>query len=123
MASTFTKTRLYDTQSWEYRELDAISYAASFTSDGRRMMTGDLDRFVRLWNVDTGSEISRVSARAFERFHGRLDDETVLLSSRSWLQVISFDHEALLEEGLSRLSRDLTEEECDRYLHGPCEDV
>lgn len=56
---------IFDVQTWETtREFyghGSIQYTADFSSDGRWLLTGSVDNELRLWNMEDGSELKRMS--------------------------------------------------------------
>lgn len=76
---------ILDLQTWETtREFyghGSIQYTANFSADGRWLLTGSVDDELRLWNMEDGSEIRRMSGLNSAQLVGLIrspDDRTVL---------------------------------------------
>ena len=95
-------------------------HAVAWSPDGRRLATGSSDKTVKIWDVATGQEVlsfmghkKRVESIAWSPDGKRLasagDDSVV--------QVYAIDLDLLMSLARSRVTRNLTLEECRSYLH------
>ena len=115
---------VYDTRNW--RPLWQIDDAhdggvlhLDFSPDGRRIVTTGSDGFVRLWNAGDGTLLQEISmGDDWAKAVAFTDDHHVLVGTLSGLVAgLTFDVDELVEIGRSRLTRTLTEQECQTYLH------
>jgi WD40 repeat protein len=94
--------------------------AAALSADGKQLATGGLDQSIRVWDMETGEMLWSLSGQASaasdlafspdgKYLYVALNDGTI----RSYL----LDVDELIALAQSRVSRDLTDEECRQYLH------
>ena len=100
---------------------DAPTTDIAYSPDGSQIATGSEDGTVRLWDATTGITLLRlpevaggVSQVAFSPNGRRLAAGTFTGLVRVW----ALDTEELLELAADNVQRDLTESECQEYLHG-----
>ena len=95
------------------------SFDVDFTQDGTKLPTADADRVVRLWELNSGAEIQAIPGAAdFARFVD--DDRRYLTAAQGHISVMTLDIDELFEIGASRLSREMNDAECEKYLGAPC---
>jgi WD40 repeat protein len=94
--------------------------SVSFSPDGTRLVTGSGDRTAKVWDTASGQELftlpghtDLVSGVAFS-----LDGTRLATSSYDGtVRVYVLRIEDLMALARSRVTRSLTTEECDKYLH------
>ena len=97
-------------------------HGVSFNSEGDRLASASRDGTVRLWDMTTGNELLSMFVTA----DGATDVEFSPDGSRLYVagsdgatRVFLLNLDELIELGESRLTRTMTVEECQRYLHQP----
>lgn len=95
-------------------------YSVAFTPDGSRLATASGDGTVKLWDSNTGEELLTLLGHAGRVF------SLAISPDGSWLatagqdgisRVYLLNLEELVKLARSRLTRQLTTEECHKYLH------
>ena len=90
-----------------------------FSPDGTQIATGGADGKVYVWDTFTGQQVLEV-----EGYNASLaftpDGKRLVISgdNRTSIKVIALTVEELVQIAQSRLTRSLTVEECQKYLHG-----
>src|SRR5271166_3023998 len=114
---------------WELgsgRELRTLNGHTSYvlgvavTPNGKRLASASEDQTVRIWDMESGRElITLVAHRDAVRSVAWSPDGKVLLSAGNdgIIQVYAMDIDLLMELARSRVTRNLTLEECQKYLH------
>jgi WD40 repeat protein len=94
--------------------------AVAVAPDGRRAASASTDNTVRIWDVASGRELITMAAHS-DPVHAVAwsQDGKYLLSAGTDLiiQVYAMDIDLLLNLARSRVTRNLTREECNKYLH------
>ncbi len=89
----------------------------AFSPDGKHLASLSLDRTIKLWDLTTGDEVATVSDGAFT-FAFSLDGSRILTASPDRiLRTYVTDLDDLVALARSRVTRSLTTEECQKYLH------
>jgi WD40 repeat protein len=90
---------------------------ARFSPDGSRITTASKDGTNRVWDSATGKELLSVEA-VFSPNDGAFtpDGKRLVIGGRG-IQVIALTIDELVQIARSRLTRSLTTEECQKYLH------
>lgn len=102
-------------------------YGIAFSADGERLATAGIDSTIKIWDVTALDSTLPLTLRG----HGAAvydvdwspDGKRLLSTSRDRTpRVWAFDPEQLAQIATDRLTRQLTDEECQQYLHVPaCE--
>ena len=114
---------VYDTRNWsplwQSDAHDGGVLHLDFSPDGQFIVTTGSDGFVRLWNAADGTRLQEISlGDDWAKAVAFTDDHHVVIGTFSGLVAgLTFDVNELLEIGRSRLTRTLTEQECQTYLH------
>lgn len=92
----------------------------SFNADGSRLMTAGSDGLVKVWDVSSGAELTRIPmAKVVDGLW--LDDQHILVGTHDGVwTTLTLDVDELIDLARSRLSRGLTSEECTVYRIEPC---
>jgi len=126
VASPIDNTRVFATEGWtELHELRP-SWDLDITPDGQRLATFDADGIVRLWDLRTGElqqavPVVNVGIGALEgslRFAP--NGQHVLVSDAGSVMIHTTDVDELIEIARTRLTRELSDEECQRFLPDRC---
>jgi WD40 repeat protein len=92
----------------------------AFSPDGKYLMSASKDNTVKLWDLSTGEEMQTLYGQTGALNWGIFSpDGTSIITTAVDGTVRSFvvSTERLVELARSRLSRSLTTEECQKYLH------
>ena len=95
----------------------------AFNPEGSILATAGSDGTARLWDLDTGDQITTLvdQSVAFAGIDMSPDGRYVLTAGEDgMLRIFLASVEDLMKLARSRLSRGLTNTECQRYLHQPC---
>ena len=97
-----------------------LVFRLAFSPDGSRLASAAFDGFAKVWDVQTGQELytlygntSNVFGVAFSPDGRRL----VTSGGDGTLRIFTMDMNELVALARSRLTRTLTEAECQKYLH------
>jgi WD40 repeat protein/serine/threonine protein kinase len=95
-----------------------IVFHLAFNEGDTRLASASLDGFAKVWDVQTGQEIATLYSATSNvwgvAWHG---DHLTTSDGDGMLRTYTLDLEELIDLAHSRLSRSLTEEECQKYLH------
>jgi len=86
-----------------------------FSDDGRRLLTGGYDHTVRVWDLDTMTQIGRVLP-ATNNFNAMTPDgERVVVATDDGLQLWDFDIDHWFEHACELAGRNLTDAEWEAF--------
>ena len=114
---------VFDTRNWralwEADAHDGGVFHLDFSPDGGSIVTTGSDGFVRLWNAGDGRLLQEISlGEDWAKAVAFADDRHILIGTSSGLVAsLTLDVDELVEIGRSRVTRTLTEQECQTYLH------
>ena len=94
-------------------------WAAQFSPDGSQIATMSLDKTAKLWNAETGEEILNLINYNDGRdlaFHPD-GNHLAVASGDGTVRIYILPLEDLMTLAQLRLTRSLTDEECQKYLH------
>ena len=109
---------VFDTASWGTRwrshAHDGGVFHLDVSPSGRSIVTTGPDGFVRLWSAEDGSLLHAISlGDDYGKAVAFTDDRHVVVGTQEGLVTgLTFDVDELLEIGMSRVTRTLTEQEC-----------
>lgn len=92
----------------------------AFSQDGQRLATASFDKYAKLWDAATGEEMATFYGNTGNVFGAALSPDGQRLATVGGdgaLRLYTLDLAELVELAQARVSRSLTEEECQRYLH------
>ena len=101
----------------------AFTNVMQFTSDGRFLLTSGLDNTLRIWDVASRRQIGPDIALDFIGEALSPDGKQVAIHTKTGIQPISLDRNALREAACRSAARELTEDEWRRYVGGPERDL
>jgi|GEM_PF-6289109 len=127
---------LYYVQIWDMAKGKVISsvtqdtaiHAVSFSNDENFIVTGDQAGAVRVWKIQTGQEVSRIMHKGAVRICMFAENDQFIVTSTgatgrvktnehpSEIIVSRWRSEDLMNEACTRLTRNLTRDEWQRYL-------
>lgn len=98
----------------------ASVWGISFSPDGKTIATGSNDKTLRFWDATTGKELLTlpIEVPVFQIMFSP-DQTRIIVAGLGTTQVLFVQTEDLFALAKSRVSRDLTIEECQRFLHVP----
>ena len=87
--------------------------------DGRLIAPRDSTGLVRIWDLSTGEALQGIPLQGQAQNAEFLDDRHLLVTGENGpdAYVMTVDVDELLDIARSRVTRDLTDEECRTYLH------
>ncbi len=93
--------------------------AVAFSPDGKRLATVSLDGSTKLWNVDTGEEMLTLlgSGSALTSVAFDADGKRLAVSGDNETRLYELEIDDLIALARKRVTRQLTTEECQKYLH------
>jgi WD40 repeat protein/DNA-binding XRE family transcriptional regulator len=92
----------------------------SFNQDGSRLVSGSFDRLAKVWDVKTGSESFSLFGNLGNVFGVAFSPDGKHLATAGadgTIHVFAMQLEELIALANARLTRTLTNEECEKYLH------
>jgi WD40 repeat protein len=100
-----------------------LTLSLAFSQDETRLASGSFDGFAKLWDLETGQELFTLYGNTSNVFGVALspdDSQLATAGGDGTLRVFTLDMDELVGLAQSRLTRTLTDEECQRYLHDEC---
>jgi WD40 repeat protein len=100
-----------------------LTLRLAFSQDETRLASGSFDGFAKLWDLETGQELFTLYGNTSNVFGVALspdDSQLATAGGDGTLHVFTLDMDELVGLAQSRLTRTLTDEECQRYLHDEC---
>jgi WD40 repeat protein/transcriptional regulator with XRE-family HTH domain len=93
--------------------------SVTFSPDGKRIATASVDGTARIWDATTGMNVLTltVDSRGAGGVSFHPDGERLAVGAVSGVYIFVLPIENLVELAKSRLTRSLTVEECQQYLH------
>jgi WD40 repeat protein len=91
-----------------------------FSADGRKLATASFDKFAKLWDLESGQELATLYGNGGNVFAVVLSPDgkhAATAGGDGTMRLYTLDTTELITLARSRLTRDLTKEECQRYLH------
>jgi serine/threonine protein kinase/WD40 repeat protein/DNA-binding SARP family transcriptional activator len=121
---------IYDTDSWTLtqpliRAHDSRSSDIEVSPDSQFVVTAGQDGFIKVWEIASGGLLDVIPllgggpAQNVEFLDN--SDHLLVTGNDGPATVVTLDTSELLDSARTRLTRELTEEECQVYLHGPCQ--
>ena len=112
-----------DTETWEQSAVlsghRGTARDVDVSPDSRLIASSDSTGLVRIWNLSTGEALQGIPLKNEVTNVEFVDERHLLVTGRDGpdVYVMTTDVDELLEIARSRVTRDLTDEECRTYLH------
>jgi WD40 repeat protein len=123
-SSTDGTVRLWDTQGWQHvRTLSGHSnvvVTVVFSPDGTKLATASRDGSAKLWDVQSGEISLTLYGPEGTWLHGvdfSPDGKWLVTGGEDGVRLYALTLDDLVALARSRLTRSLTTEECQKYLH------
>ncbi|HUG32365.1 MAG TPA: BTAD domain-containing putative transcriptional regulator [Acidimicrobiia bacterium] len=118
------RLRVYDTETWGFWEVDAHPdfQDLDVSPNGEQIVTVGTEGSLKVWDVSERSLAHEIDLGSdFAKAVAFVDDQHVAIGTQEGLvAVLTLDPRELMDIARSRVSRSLTEQECQTYLHGSC---
>jgi WD40 repeat protein/DNA-binding transcriptional regulator YiaG len=98
----------------------AIVARISFSRDGRYLATASFDRLAKVWDLQTGQEVATLfgnNGDVFDAIFSPDGSRVATASTDGTVRIYIMEIDKLIGLAKSRLTRTLTEAECQKYLH------
>jgi len=92
----------------------------AFSEDGARLVTASFDKFAKVWDAQTGQELMTLYGNAGNVFGVALSPDgkhAATAGGDGTVRIYTLDTSDLTALAQTRLTRNMTVEECRRYLH------
>jgi WD40 repeat protein/transcriptional regulator with XRE-family HTH domain len=91
----------------------------TFSPDGKRVASSSIDGFVKIWDATTGENLLtlQVDNNGIAGVSFSSDGKRLAVVANSGIQILLLPIQDVIELAKSRVTRDLTTEECQQYLH------
>ena len=112
-----------DTETWEQSAVLSGNGGAlkgvRVSANGRLIASRDSTGLVRIWDLSTGEALQGIPLHGQAQNAEFLDDRHLLVTGENGpdAYVMTVDVDELLEIARGRVTRELTDEECQTYLH------
>jgi len=96
------------------------SWESALSADGSRLVTAGFEGSAKVWEIPSGEPIATLYDHKANVIVVEISPDGKIIYSGSWdglLRAFVVEEEDLIELGRSRVTRSLTEEECQTYLH------
>jgi WD40 repeat protein/DNA-binding SARP family transcriptional activator/tRNA A-37 threonylcarbamoyl transferase component Bud32 len=100
-----------------------IVLSVDFSTDSTRYLTQDLKGFVTVWDVESGEQLHAIPGGTSQTWAARFMDNPnhiAVARHNGTILIMTTDLQELMEIARDRVTRTLTDEECQTYLHGAC---
>ena len=112
------KEYIYDKNMFTLKGHEGVVWSAAYSPDGARIVTGSLDQTAKVWDANTGQELitlkgheSGLMSAAYSPGGKRI----ATAGGDGIVQIYTTDMEELLQIAESRVTRQLTAEEKEKY--------
>lgn len=97
-----------------------IAFGMAFNQDSTRLATSAFDQLAKVWDTTTGQELATLygnGSNVFSAVFAADDRQLATVGGDGTLRLFLLDTTALVALARDRVTRELTTEECRRYLH------
>jgi len=100
---------------------DSFVFEPAISPDGTMLATNAQGEPARVWDISTGRLLDEVGTGGSKAVAFDPIKPWLYVAEGNTITAHTLDIDALVALGRSTLTRDLTAEECQQYLHGPCD--
>jgi len=97
----------------------------SVSPDDSRLVTGASSELLKLWDLTTGHRLAEFGGAGTNIHDGAFHPTLPHILVTTWpneVRIHTLDPDELIAIAESRLSREMTEDECQQYFRRPCDD-
>jgi WD40 repeat protein len=92
----------------------------TFSRDGNRLASANFDGYAKVWDIQSGQELFTLYGNTSNVFGVAFSPDGARLATAGGdgsLRTFSLDMDELVSLARSRLTRTLTDQECQKYIH------
>ena len=112
------KEYIYDKNMFTLKGHEGVVWSAAYSPDGARIVTGGIDKTAKVWDADTGKELLTLTGHEGYVLSAVYSPDGKRIATAGMdgiVQIYTTDMDELLQIAESRVTRQLTAEEKEKY--------